>query len=313
MQILDEMCLSQIQANTVTYSSAVSALEKPAAWEAVLEILQRMERSQVQRNAFTFNAAISAFGKAERWQQAVSLLADMLAGEVEADIITCTSAIDACARGARWQRALAIAERMARQEVAPNDFTSSALLNACARGAAWDAALALLDACPQPTPSAYAAALSAAGDAGAWEAALALLRQMAGARLMATGVEFGSFLRGAPAAQREELLRTWRAAYFGPEAAWTELFGGRRDGVFGPVPEHRVDAAGPRCDPHLASAVQVLAEAEGLVAAWKPAGLSTDDALGVLAARRGRCLTRASRLDLPTSGVVVGSGWGRAQ
>eukprot|EP00439_Symbiodinium_sp_Y106_P032270 s761_g3.t2 len=289
-----------------------------------------MEDSQVRRNLITYNAAISAFGKAELWDTAMSLLADMTAGHIEADTITFTSAIDSCARGTRWEEALALYRAMEQKEamkspkgpqgqyvtqqplqfwgVDRNDFTWNALMNACSRGSFWEGALAIFDVSSDPNPGAFAAVMSGAGDAGAWEAALALLRKMAHCRLMATGVEFGSVLRGAPPALREELLLAFHALYFGAEASWTELFGSPRHAVFGPLADHCVKPAGNKVhnsDPRRAGQVDLLAEMQGLLALSKPAGLSTDDALGIVAARRGHPLTRASRLDLPTSGVLV--------
>ncbi|CAE7947548.1 rluD, partial [Symbiodinium sp. KB8] len=166
-------------------------------------------------------------------------------------------------------------------------------------------ALAIFDVSSDHNPGAFAAVMSGAGDAGAWEAALALLRKMADCRLMATGVEFGSVLRGAPPALREELLFAFHAAYFGAEASWTELFGSPRKAAFGPLTGHCVQPAGRNSYPRQAGQVALLADMQGLLALSKPAGLSTDDALGLVAARRGHPLTRASRLDLPTSGLLV--------
>ena len=53
------------------------------------------------------------------------------------------------------------------------------------------------------------------------------------------------------------------------------------------------------------SSLTVLFRSDGIVAVCKPAGSSTEEVLGLLSAQLQHPITQVSRLDLPTSGVLV--------
>ena len=58
------MANSRVEANTITYSAAISACEKAGDWVRALQLLQGMANSLVEANTISYNAAISACEKA---------------------------------------------------------------------------------------------------------------------------------------------------------------------------------------------------------------------------------------------------------
>jgi pentatricopeptide repeat protein len=50
----------QVEANTITYSSAISACENAGKWVRALQLLDGMANSRVETDSITHNAAISA-------------------------------------------------------------------------------------------------------------------------------------------------------------------------------------------------------------------------------------------------------------
>ena len=108
------------------------------------------------------------------------------------------------------------------------------------------------------------------------------------------------WVRSCKVTQRNSL---GAGVYFGSEG-WQELFGClRRDAAFGPMVEK-----GEFCEADQGGAdlpLTLLFESADIVAVSKPAGSSTEDVLRQLSAKLKRRITQTSRLDLPTSGVLV--------
>ena len=96
-------------------------------------------------------------------------------------------------------------------------------------------------------------------------------------------------------------------AYFG-SSGWQDTFGCSRHGAaFGPIAEmseYREDFRAERKPPGPPS-LTLLYRSSGLVAVSKPAGFSTEDVLRCLSAKLKTRITQVSRLDLPTSGVLL--------
>lgn len=73
--------MTQVQANTILLSAAVSACEKGSLWQQALQIFL----SAGERDVIMASAAISALEKAARWQAALSLLFSSFGGDRDAD------------------------------------------------------------------------------------------------------------------------------------------------------------------------------------------------------------------------------------
>ena len=61
--MMQELLLSHIQPNVVSYNAAISACEKGKKWELALHWLQELWRSSLEPDVVSYNAAISAHGK----------------------------------------------------------------------------------------------------------------------------------------------------------------------------------------------------------------------------------------------------------
>eukprot|EP00438_Fugacium_kawagutii_P002059 Skav212340 [mRNA] locus=scaffold1488:128703:136906:+ [translate_table: standard] len=136
----------------VSYSSALSALEKGRSWTLALEVFQRMDHRQLQRDviatgtqqqqwkvitAAVYNAAISACG--ERWRHALVLVKWLAAVAsvvdclmrllgLQPNVITCSSLISACEKAGRWQEALHVLEELPSCQVRANVISYNAAI-----------------------------------------------------------------------------------------------------------------------------------------------------------------------------------------
>ncbi|CAE7946955.1 unnamed protein product [Symbiodinium sp. KB8] len=310
--VLKEMIESNLGRSTIAFSSSISACEKSTHWTAALQLLAAMACDTVQRNTITFNSAITACSRAQRWQLVAQLLSDMSRDQLPRDTITYSAVISACDKAKQWLLALDFFRNMEVAQIRKNTVTVNAMLSACGKGFAWETALHILKEMTVPaTHITYASILSTCGHQVKWEHALALIKTMAQSCFMANGVEAGSALaalQGVLGFERAaDMLKALRGAYFG-SSGWQDTFGCSRHGAaFGPIAEmseYREDFRAERKPPGPPS-LTLLYRSSGLVAVSKPAGFSTEDVLRCLSAKLKTRITQVSRLDLPTSGVLL--------
>eukprot|EP00975_Prorocentrum_lima_P013923 2959038-Prorocentrum_lima.AAC.1 len=64
------MSHTKVEADTITYSAAISACEKGGEWEKAVELLASMEHAKVEADEITYNAAISACENGSKWEKA---------------------------------------------------------------------------------------------------------------------------------------------------------------------------------------------------------------------------------------------------
>eukprot|EP00439_Symbiodinium_sp_Y106_P042559 s3451_g5.t1 len=311
--VLKEVIESNLGRSTIAFSSSISACEKSNCWEAALQLLAAMACDTVQRNTITFNSAITACSRAQRWQLVTQLLRDMSKDQLQRNTITYSAVISACEKSKQWLLAMDFFQKMEVAQIRKNTVTVNAMLSACGKGSAWGTALQILQEMTVPaTHITYASILSTCGQQAKWEHTLAMIKTMARSRFMATGVEAGSAiaaLQGEVGFERAaDLLKALRGAYFG-SSGWQDIFGCARHGAaFGPIAEmseYREDLTAMRSKLSRLPSLTLLYQSGGLVAVSKPAGFSTEDVLGFLSAKLKTRITQVSRLDLPTSGVLL--------
>ncbi|CAE7247893.1 unnamed protein product [Symbiodinium sp. CCMP2592] len=311
--VLKEMIESNLGRSTIAFSSSISACEKSNCWEAALQLLAAMACDTVQRNTITFNSAITACSRAQRWQLVTQLLLDMSKDQLQRDTITYSAVISACEKAKQWLLAMDFFQKMEVAQIRKNTVTVNAMLSACGKGSAWGIALQILQEMTVPaTHITYASILSTCGQQAKWEHTLAMIKTMARSCFMANGVEAGSAiaaLQGELGFERAaDLLKALRGAYFG-SSGWQDIFGCARHGAdFGPIAEmseYREDFAAMRSRLPRLPSLTLLYQSDGLVAVSKPAGFSTEDVLRFLSAKLKTRITQVSRLDRPTSGVLL--------
>ena len=202
------------------------------------------------------SGAISACEKGRQWALALKLLCLARDSGIEADVVMCGSATSACEKGGRWGAALELLAGARRRGVEPNLILYNAALAACERGPA------------------------DAGHAGAprWATALGLLDERQDLGIGSSGFHHGLALR---ALQRAGLWRRALLEFQRARAAWAASEGRPRGGWEGLGSEdaQEGDDRGAAAWAPEAAEAEVLREADGLVAAGKPAGLTSEQAL----------------------------------
>ncbi|CAE8612497.1 unnamed protein product [Polarella glacialis] len=307
LSLLSSMPDLRVVPSEVTYNVAISVFEKAGQWQLALSLLSSMPEISSMPNVISYNAAISACEKGGQWQLALSLLSIMPARAVIPDTISYSAAISACEKGNRWELAFRLLNKMSEMNIPPNVITYSAAMSACEKGGQWQLALSLLSSMWEvalaPNDISYAAVISACEKAAAWEPAIALLQNMVENQVMPNGLHAGS----AASSVRVGV---------GNEAAWKLLDGLLSLWLEHERPEDKLqtswlddDFGGSGTSEDV---LPILRHAPGVVGTFKPAGVTTEEAVRQLSQQLGHRrhmpkpvdLHVVSRLDYPTSGVL---------
>ena len=84
LSLLFGLDMWKLQADEISFNSALNALEKSASWEHALVLLFSMAR----RDLISYNTAISACGKGTNWQGALSLMSHLETETLQPDLLT---------------------------------------------------------------------------------------------------------------------------------------------------------------------------------------------------------------------------------
>ncbi|CAE8639941.1 unnamed protein product [Polarella glacialis] len=326
--------------NEVSYSAAISACEKVGRWQLALKLLDTMPQISIVPNAVSFNAAISACEKGGQWEMALSLLRQMPHVKISPNTITYSAAISACEKGGQWQLAFSLLNLMPEMTISQNAVSYNAAISACEKGGQWQLALSLLSnmlgigLSLDGTTS--GAALSACEQVSAWQPALALLDNMLSSQLLPNGLHAGSAASSLRKALGDsaayELLDKLRELWEdnsnsnsnnnynnynnnsnNNKQPWEDSNNNNKQ------PEVRLWEAGQPVDQQLAvppealaAVFDVLSDVPGVIAIFKPSGVTTEEAVNELSQQLARQrhvsesvdLHIVSRLDHPTSGVL---------
>ncbi|CAE7418202.1 unnamed protein product [Symbiodinium sp. CCMP2456] len=322
-----------LDVNCFHYTSVISACEKRGKWKIALTLLGSMKDEEVFPSEVTYNAAISACAKGGEWSVALELLKEMRLDDVMPDCVSYNAASSACASAGLWNSSLHLLQEMCTTTVPPSVITFSTLLSACEKGKQWQMAISILFHPPvpalKPDKICFTAVISACEKAREWQKALLCFRDMDIRDLQKDEICFhsviSSCIRGRSWSQALSLALDMEAL---PLAVNGILWGGvatamqqsgqpiaqltsrlrrkwaRQQGSPGALLQ-----AVPNIEESQEHEVHVLDQAEGLLAAFKPTGLSTEAALQRLLhllTQEGYTgqLSRASRLDGATSGVI---------
>lgn len=309
LELVSEMARKRIELNTITYSSAISACQKAGEWEKALNLLSTMMRGKVGLDTIVYNAAVSACAQGGEWAMALELLNGAALGRVEMDVVSFNSAITACANGGEWTRALGLLGKMAQGRVKMDVVSYNTVISACDKGWQWQRALSVLrlmsEAMLETADVSYSAALSACEKPAAWNCALDLINEMEHRGLGTSGMDYGSMfsaLKGAGLWDRA-LAALERLRASGPPSG---------KGLTGWSPPNvsavRSNAQVPQRESRLH--LHVLTLGSGAIAVSKPPNITTETVIEQLRLQladsgHATSLTRVSRLDQQTSGVLV--------
>ncbi|CAK9073040.1 unnamed protein product, partial [Durusdinium trenchii] len=298
LALLQQMDSWKVEANVFSFSGAISACDKQGVWEAVSVLMERMATEGISGNSYTYNAAIGACARAGQWCSAQCLAAQLaLLGTsggagLRRDAITASSVVGTFEQ-ARWPRALDAFGSMAQADVQLNDFTFTSLISAVDH---WSTTLLLLESMTarslQITPMTCSAALARACE-GHWQAALALLHSMMQTHLAVSGIQVGALLESASSLGKPQMLGLLKML-----KSWAKPCRQKDRSL----EEHLIR---PRLRSYPSfDELPIVFEDESLVAVAKPFGVSSEDCLQMLASKFP-ALTRLSRLDWPTSGLLL--------
>lgn len=297
LALLDAAQASSAKLDVVSYGAAIGACEAGAKWSKALGLLRQMVAANIEANTVTHGAAISSCARSGRWSEAVGLLH----GSTPWDTISCNSAVSACERGGNWIMALELLCTSVRNKIRVGAAAYNQAVSACGKEGEWATALELMrgvqDLRLAPDSILFSAAIGACGLALRWEHALCLYEDLCAVDPMPHGICLGSVLSAcgsaaawgvATALLARELAR-WRA-----REGHAEFMRQVRAADF-------LDASAD---------ARLLLVRPGVVALAKPPGLTSERVLQQLeaklrAAGHDTAITHVSRLDAPTSGVLV--------
>ncbi|CAE7233649.1 unnamed protein product, partial [Symbiodinium sp. CCMP2456] len=272
--LLQRARAAALQPDAFSFSVCVTACERTTRWEGALACLQEMRRQRVEPNEVTFNAAIRA---CEAFPDvALGVLEEMGAASIPKSIITVNAALHALAGArllGRWAEALWLLSEVEKKGLRMDSITLAAALGALE--CRWEMALALLAQCLQrswtPHGLHVGCVLKAMSEESSWERSLHVLR---------------------------DFYQIWGQDQEGSTSMPDPDYKTRHEFTGSGLEPRELEALLPTlpllCD----------GEGEGLVAVAKPAGISSEKALEVMAASLSKPLFAVSRLDLPTSGVL---------
>lgn len=93
LEIMSEASKKELQRDVTFYNIAMKACD--GRWQWTLEILEQMKQAQVQVDTFTMNSLLSATVQGGQWRLAMQVLEEMDESGVGADIITFNTLLNA--------------------------------------------------------------------------------------------------------------------------------------------------------------------------------------------------------------------------
>lgn len=127
----------KLQADEISFNSALNALEKSASWEHALVLLFSMAR----RDLISYNTAISACGKGTNWQGALSLMSHLETETLQPDLVTMNSAMSACEKAGQWEGAFHLLGSLPTRQLSGNAISHTAAISSCNEMRKWQLAL----------------------------------------------------------------------------------------------------------------------------------------------------------------------------
>eukprot|EP00929_Paragymnodinium_shiwhaense_P108356 TRINITY_DN74672_c0_g1_i1.p1 TRINITY_DN74672_c0_g1~~TRINITY_DN74672_c0_g1_i1.p1 ORF type:complete len:782 (-),score=86.61 TRINITY_DN74672_c0_g1_i1:40-2385(-) len=139
------MKLASVQRNIVTYTATMGALTG-ITWALATSIFEGLHSSTLQANMMTYTTAVSVARAGRQWMQAVRLCAEFAALLLLPSLITVNSVLNVLATGGKWHEAsklLALAQGVVLQ---PDLLSFNCLVSGYQSVAAWtQAALTVLE------------------------------------------------------------------------------------------------------------------------------------------------------------------------
>ena len=185
--------------DVISYSSALSACEKPGRWDIAIGLLELMRLQLLEADVICWSSGISACEKSGYWELATRLLHDLPAIRCSPDTVSINSALSACEKAGKWRAALQLFFSCY-MHVRRDTISLNAVLSACEKAGQWQMASHLLESVAlqkiEADTVSYNAVVASCED-GKWEFALALLYDMLAAALLPDTVTYNAAISAA--------------------------------------------------------------------------------------------------------------------
>eukprot|EP00435_Cladocopium_sp_Y103_P071017 s206_g36.t1 len=309
-----QICLhtfnSMMQKDVVSYSICISSFEKSSQWEHAVGLLQDMLRSKVEPSEVSFNAAISTCKS--QMQIALGLFEDMELLKVQRSIVTFNAALTACDKG--WQEALHLMEKLRQDGLDLDPITLSGILTACE--SVWAVSLHVLDSYlakgKVPHGLHAGSVLKAMSSSRQWHSALALLQDLRSIWENERKSQIVEISQRSQSVSKAAMFPMSSSNSFPDFKSWHEFW---PSGSLGPISSissvggstdltkstKSTKSTNTLCDVPI---TPIIYRKDDFMAVSKPAGVSTEQTLQILADQFSTCIFSMSRLDLPTSGIL---------
>ncbi|CAK9088155.1 Dual-specificity RNA pseudouridine synthase RluA (23S rRNA pseudouridine(746) synthase) (Ribosomal large subunit pseudouridine synthase A) (rRNA pseudouridylate synthase A) (rRNA-uridine isomerase A) (tRNA pseudouridine(32) synthase) [Durusdinium trenchii] len=277
------------QLDVRTANSAISACERGSQWKQVVGVLQHMHTHHIEMDATTVSAAADA---CPSWQLAISLLNLAMHDSVQLSIESFNAALNLCQDS--WRTALSILVWLS-AGISLDHISCGSFLSSCEKAGEWRVALQVFWELPSRSSQCFDILNRVLVGAAHWQLTLQLMSQMLEQRLMPNGMHVASAAQalkmpGMSARLLQDSLGLWKAN--APEVfIWNSNL--------------KMTLAEAGCHR------EVLASRPGILAMSKPPNMTTEAILEELTDRVSSrdpelaCFTSVSRLDFPTSGVLI--------
>ena len=300
-QICLHILSSMKKKDVVSYSICISSFEKSSQWQHAVGLLQDMLQSKVEPSEVSFNAAISACKS--QTHIALSLFEDMELLKVQRSVVTFNAALTACDKG-NWQEALHLMEKLhghGQDELDMDPITLSGILTACE--SVWAVSLHVLDSYlakgKVPHGLHAGSVLKAMSSSRKWHSALALLQDLRSIWEMNERTN-----QVTQTSQTSQTKVSKATANSMPDfKSWHEFWpSGQRSisSISSKGGSTETNSTNTLCD----APIPIIYREDDFMAVSKPAGVSTEQTLQLLADQFSTCIFSMSRLDLPTSGIL---------
>ncbi|CAK9079916.1 unnamed protein product [Durusdinium trenchii] len=281
LQLLEDTQRHLVPASEVTYNVAMSACGKGSQADQALELLQTMKLEQLTPDDVSYSTAISACSFGGRWEMVLTLLDEMLVKDLPTSSLTYGSVLTACGNAKQWQRALAIFRKMGDRV---EQVCYSALISSCEKASRWDMAMQMLeemcDLAIEMDEVPLNSAISACTTSSRWQQALQLTLQMEDSHAP-NGIIWGTVAAALPDPSSRARLGQWLLHHWRPS---------RVEQVQVKMKDFKADDNGLRVVRPLGA---------GLLAFFKPSGVSTEAVKPVVCPTGKLVLGHSTSCDLP--------------
>ncbi|CAE7606766.1 unnamed protein product [Symbiodinium natans] len=122
-ELLSMLPLFEVQADEITWTSAIRACETCNEWVLSLAVLDRMPLLRIMPNIVSYGSAVRACRWSDAWPLALVLVERMLAQSIEADLLFSNTLLSLLAKAEQWLLATDLLASMVSEKMEPDETT----------------------------------------------------------------------------------------------------------------------------------------------------------------------------------------------